>query len=111
MCALAVEDGAKFIDNEPVFTLKDGSVNDGFLCNDGLHLNDTGTNRLAKTMKIQVQDKYNGNVCKMAYSERRPTGRPQRSDKDTAHASLPIVVVGTVASIIINSQTVVTSSA
>ena len=64
LCALATETGAKFINNDPDFLLGNGSPNDGYLCRDGVHLNYTGTNRLAKNMKLFVKDGHNGNIYK-----------------------------------------------
>ena len=63
LCDLADESGATFINNDPTFTLQDGSPNDGYLLRDGLHLNNMGTNKLAKNMKLKMKNK-NGDVCK-----------------------------------------------
>ena len=64
LCNLAQETGAKFINNDPVFTLQDGTPNDGYMCRDNLHLNVNGTNRLAKNMGLLVKEQFKGNVCK-----------------------------------------------
>jgi hypothetical protein len=64
LCALAQETGVKFVNNDPVFILSDGSPNDGYLCHDGVHLNNAGTNKLAKNMKLRIKDWHRGNACK-----------------------------------------------
>ena len=44
--------GANFFDNRASFTLSDGSVNDGYILDDGVHLNRQGTNRLASNQEL-----------------------------------------------------------
>ena len=65
--SICEDKGCVFIDNNPTFTLADGSVNDGFLINKGPHLSRAGKNRLVKQLKLQVID---DDVTKC----RRPTG-------------------------------------
>lgn len=74
LCAVAEEAGAKFIDNDPVFKLRDGTPNDGYLSKDGIHLNMTGTNRLAKNMRLLVKEGHRGNVCKDLNSRDKSPG-------------------------------------
>ena len=79
LCALAEETGAKFINNDPVFLLQDGSPNDGYLHLDGVHLNVNGTNRLAKNMGVLPKEQYKRNVCKDANTQNRNrTDWPQK---------------------------------
>ena len=72
LCALAQETGAKFINNDPAFLLQDGSPNDGYLHQDGVHLNLNGTNRLAKNMGLLAKNQCKGNVCKDTNTYTRP---------------------------------------
>jgi hypothetical protein len=73
LCALAQETGVKFVNNDPVFILADGSPNDGYINADGIHLSQNGTKRLAKNMKLSFDPKRNGNILK---SQRRPKTPP-----------------------------------
>ena len=72
LCALAQQTGAKFINNDPAFLLQDGSPNDGYLHQDGVHLNLNGTNRLAKNMGLLAKNQCKGNVCKDTNTYTRP---------------------------------------
>ena len=59
------DNGVTFINNDLTFKLTDGTPNDGYLQQDGLHLTNKGTNRLAKNMQLKVSpDATNGNVVK-----------------------------------------------
>ena len=42
----------KFIDTNNMFTLKDGSINDGYLLDDGVHLTYKGTEKLAQKLHV-----------------------------------------------------------
>lgn len=64
LCVLARETGAQFINNDPAFLLQDESPNDGYLCRDGVHLNDIGTNRLAKNVQLLAKEGHTRNICK-----------------------------------------------
>ena len=37
-----------------MFKLEDGSFNDGFMCEDGVHLTNRGVNKLAKLLELRV---------------------------------------------------------
>ena len=54
IASLAEKSGVTFLNNDPSFTLADGSVNDGYLRRDGLHLNFQGAKRLASNLKLNV---------------------------------------------------------
>ena len=41
-----------FIDNENIFRLQDGSINDGYLLNDGVHLTSRGSEKLATNLGV-----------------------------------------------------------
>ncbi|CAH1776254.1 unnamed protein product, partial [Owenia fusiformis] len=45
-------DNTTFISNDNTFILQDGTINEGFLNRDGLHLNPAGTNRLVHNMGL-----------------------------------------------------------
>ena len=56
---LAANNGCKFVDNRATFILYDGTINDGYLLSDGVHLNRQGTNRLAKNLCLVSKDNTN----------------------------------------------------
>ena len=57
-----------FADSTPSFTLGDGSVNDGYLHRDGIHLTHAAVNRLAKSLRLKKRNDASG-VCS---GERKP---------------------------------------
>ena len=62
---LAQVDGVTFIKNDLTFKLSDGTPNDGYLLKDGLHLNNRGTNRIARNIKLKLgSDAVSENVAK-----------------------------------------------
>ena len=82
LATIAVDDGLTFINNDPTFKLGDGTPNDGYLINDGLHLNDQGTNRLVKNMQLRVSHKVvNGNIVKNK-KRQNPQASYNRQDAD-----------------------------
>ncbi|CAH1782825.1 unnamed protein product [Owenia fusiformis] len=46
-----------FINNDKTFRLQDGTINEGFLDNKGLHLSKAGTNSLARNMQLDTKSK------------------------------------------------------
>ena len=50
------EENVTFVDNEPSCQLRDGSINDGYLAKDGVHLTWTATNKLAQNLKLKRKD-------------------------------------------------------
>ncbi len=48
--------GVTYADNDPYFTFPDGSVNEGYVESDGIHLTRSGLNRLARTTRLQMKD-------------------------------------------------------
>ena len=75
---LCDEKSVTFIDNTPLFTLSDGSVNDGYLQRDGVHLTTTAINRVAKNLALKIICAEDG-ACGQARPPPPPTTR--RSDK------------------------------
>ena len=63
--ALSERTGVSYIDNGPSFKLEDGSVNDGYLAKDGLHLTVARTNRLVINLKLATK---NDDVTKSDHS-------------------------------------------
>ena len=47
--------GAEFIDHDLSFHLQDGTINDGYLLSDGVHLSGTTTNKLFSNLKLQLR--------------------------------------------------------
>ena len=48
--------GCEYIDQLGSFILGDGSINDGYIRRNDMHLNQSGTNRLAKNFRLIVKD-------------------------------------------------------
>ena len=62
---LCVEkENVSFIDVTSMFKLEDGSFNDGFICEDGVHLTNRGVNKLTKLLELCVINKSEGCVTK-----------------------------------------------
>ena len=55
MCS---EDGITLINNYETFKLRDGSINDGYYVQDGVHLNKAASNRLAKNLKVNPKPEH-----------------------------------------------------
>ena len=85
LVSLCEEKVATFADNTPSFTLRDGSVNDGYLQPDGVHVTRTAMEKVAKNLGIQVKDTVRG-VCGDAVRTREvrqsrpPRNQPGESD-------------------------------
>jgi len=74
-----------FINNDLTFKLSDNTVNDGYLLDDGIHLNNRGTNRLAKNMRLKIDPKtVNGCVAKQRWHDHQPREREQNTQKSKA---------------------------
>ncbi len=53
---LCEDKDCEFLDHTPIFTLGDGSINDGYLTQGkGPHLTKAGFNKVAKNLKLQVK--------------------------------------------------------
>ena len=74
LSVLCDELGATFINNDPSFHLQDGSVNDGYLLPDGVHLTKPATNKLVTNLKLQLR---HGEPS--AHADHRKRGHPVRS--------------------------------
>ena len=61
--------GVSFIDNGPSFKLEGGSVNDGYLAKDGIHLTAAGTNRFVRNLKHAMADGLLTAVCSFDISK------------------------------------------
>ena len=77
------EMGVTYADSTPCFKLGDGSISDGYLTRDGVHITQTATNKLAKVMKLKIKNISQG-VCTENWTEQnkdRSNGwqRPDRS--------------------------------
>jgi hypothetical protein len=59
---LCGEENVSYIDNSVFFSLKDDSVNDAYLLDDGCHLTYKATDRLAQNLQLQLKDGINS-VC------------------------------------------------
>ena len=78
----------EFIDSTPSFSLCDGSLNDGYFIQDGVHLTRSATNKLAKNLRLRVRDAAEG-ACRDKHSAtRKPrteTQTPQSTRKQQNH--------------------------
>jgi len=54
--------GVTFADSTSSFYLQDGSINDGYLLQDGVHLTHRATNKLAQHLNVHIKDRRLG-VC------------------------------------------------
>ena len=80
-CEMEVE----FLDNDPSFYLKDGSLNDGYLLPDKVHLTRAATNRLVSNMKLALRQGVDS-----AHLDHRRRQMQQQSESDTVPASAPM---------------------
>ena len=55
MRVICEELGANFIDNDPAFYLQDGSINDGYLLPDGVHLTRAATNKIVSNLQLHLR--------------------------------------------------------
>ena len=74
LSVLCDELGATFINNDSSFHLQDGSVSDGYLLPDGVHLTKPATNKLVTNLKLQLR---HGEPS--AHADHRKGGHPVRS--------------------------------
>ena len=51
-----------FVDVDPMFKLSDGSLNDGYLAEDGIHLTDKALNKIALKLNMRMKSKDGGCV-------------------------------------------------
>ncbi len=66
--------GAEFIDNTPIFTLGDGTTNDGYLvAGKGPHLTKSGVNKFIRNLRVKTKNP-NGDVTKE--HRRQPQKKP-----------------------------------
>ena len=83
--------GVTFVNNDDVFYLRDGTLNDGFLLPDDVHLTPAATNRLVERLGLTLRQ-----GCENAYTDhRRRNPKPkqkasqthnQGTDTDLSHA-------------------------
>ena len=68
----------EFVDNTPSFHLQDGSINDGYLLQDGVHLTRAATNKLAKNLRLALrQDQESAHTD---HRKREGQGNPSEND-------------------------------
>ncbi len=72
------EESVNFVDNRNSFHLGDGTVNDGYFVNDGVHLNTKATNKLVQNLQLKLKDGLQS-AC-----------NPQRQSKTHKHDTSPI---------------------
>ena len=75
---LCAAKGVNFVDNEPSFSLCDGTINDGYLMRDGVHLTRAAVNKVACNLKLHAKDPTAG-VCK---DTTMPSRRQQRAQPE-----------------------------
>ncbi len=56
LTAMCTKKDVKFANNDPYFVFSDGSINEGYIETDGIHLTRSGVNRLAKTIGVKPKD-------------------------------------------------------
>ena len=67
-------DKVHFVDNTPSFMLADGSINDGYLHQDGVHLTRSAVNKLARNLKLKTKNEAG------VFRER--SAKPQQTTND-----------------------------
>ena len=77
-----------FIDNTPLFTLSDGSVNDGYIQRDVVNLTTTAINRVAKNLALKIICAEDG-ACGKARPPPPPTTRRSNHTNDDDIARRP----------------------
>ena len=77
LVSLCSEKAVKFADNTPSFTLRDGSVNDGYIQSDGVHVTRPAMEKIAKNLGLQVKDTARG-VCGEGVRKGQPAREAQR---------------------------------
>ena len=85
LVALAQDEGATYIDNDATFKLADGSPNDGYLLDDGIHLTFKGSNRLAKNLALKSLPECKDNVCmsrKRSHTKQRKSQHQAEDEHD-----------------------------
>ncbi len=66
----------EYIDNTPIFTLADGTTNDGYLAGSkGPHLTKSGVNKLIRNLKVKVRNPEE-DVTKVQRRHPQPNGQP-----------------------------------
>ena len=93
LCVIAGEMDVLFINNDTKFKLSDGSVNDGYLLNDGLHLSAKGTNMLSKNLMLEIIASANGNVVKSKIA-RGKKDAPKQNTKGQESDMLSCPLIG-----------------
>ena len=77
---LCATKGCEYVDQRGSFTLGDGSINDGYILSDGVHLNRSGANRLAKNLKLKVKD----NVKDITKPRKHDKAKPKPGNRDNS---------------------------
>ena len=78
LVSLCKEKAATFADNTPSFTLSDGSVNDGYLLPDGVHLTRTAVDRVVKNLRLPVKGPTRGVTASQQKPRQSQTARAER---------------------------------
>ena len=69
---MAMESGCNFVSTKEIFTLANGNPNEGYILNDGMHLNARGSTKLVECLQIPTLEQANRKVTRMA-GYRRPS--------------------------------------
>ena len=81
---LAEETGCNLISTKEAFTLADGEPNDGYIMDDGIHLNERGSSKLVKRLQIPVLNQSTRKVTRMAGYRRTNELYPKNKDAPAA---------------------------
>ena len=85
---LAQDMEVNFVDNDLVFFLRDGSLNEGVLLPDGVHLSPAGTNRLVKSLGLKLRQGFES--AHTDHRKRHPEASPPhvtpRKDENFGHS-------------------------
>ncbi len=77
-----------FIDSTTSFHLADGTVNDAYFLNDGVHLTYKATNKLSRNLKLKIKDEASG-VCDIDRRKGKQQRNTTQSDYSQTNTDIP----------------------
>ena len=82
LMSLAAKNNVRFLNNDRSFKLADGTVNDGYLLRDGLHLSYQGSRRLALNMDLKIKVNAKGDVTRRHKRRQNRQEKPVEEDDE-----------------------------
>ena len=72
---LCEDEDVSFVNNDPSFHLADGSINDGYIMKDGVHLTYNAVNKLARNLNLRPVDAEKGVLRRKTPVEQKRTNK------------------------------------